>query len=152
MSPTPPPEFLQPQWFASFFLCLWLIISAGVALGGGWFSLSKQFRSDGPVEGEHFRFASGSIGRWPFPVSSYGGCLFLTVNDQGLRLSVLFLFRFLSPPLFIPWAAVQSVDSSSFLFVRYALIRLARGWPAIAIRGSAGRYLVDVHKKMSHAP
>jgi hypothetical protein len=146
------PELLEPQWFIPVFCCLWLFICAVLSLGGGWFSLSREFRSDELVEGQRFRFRSGSIGRWPFPVTGYGKCLFLTVNDRGFRLSILFVFRPLSPPLFIPWAAVKSVESGRFLFMRYTLFRLKRGWPAIAIRGHAGEYLADAYARVPRTP
>lgn len=146
-----PIQLLEPQWFFLFFCCLWFFISAALSLGGGWFSLSREFRTYDDVSGERFRFRSGSLGRWPFPVTGYGNCLFLTVNDRGFRLSILFLFRFLSPPLYIPWSAVQSVQSKRFLFVPYALIRLKRGWPAIAIRGDAGEYLAGAYARRGDA-
>ena len=152
MPQPPPPELLQPQWFIPFFLCLWLAISTALALAGGWFSLAREFRSDETIEGERFRFASGSLGRWPFPVTAYRGCLFLTVNDSGFRLSIFFVFRFLSPPLFIPWSAVKTVESGRFLFIRYTLVRLLRGWPAIAFSGRAGQGLAETHGRVSRAP
>ena len=132
-------QVLAPEWFISEFAALWLIISAVLSLLGGWHSLAGEFRASKPSQGVKFRFCSGSLGRWPFPVTAYGNCLFVTVSDVGLRLSIFFPFRFLSPPLFIPWHAVQSVESGRFLFLRYSLIRLRRGWPAIALRGRAGR-------------
>jgi hypothetical protein len=148
----PPPELLQPQWFIPFFLCFWLAISAVLALTGGWLSLSREFRSDEAIEGERFRFASGSLGRWPFPVTAYGSCLFLTVNSSGFRLSILFVFRFLSPPLFIPWSAVKTVETGRFLFIRYTLVRPLRGWPTLAIRGRAGQFLAMTYERISRAP
>jgi hypothetical protein len=149
VSPTAAPELLQPQWFLLWFLCLWLVVSAGLALTSGWFSLSREFRCDESIDGEHFRFASGSLGLWPFPATGYGNCLFLTVNDSGFGLSILFLFRLLSPPLFIPWSAVRSVEATRFLFLRYTVVRLLRGWPAVAVRGRAGRCLEDTYRRLS---
>jgi hypothetical protein len=123
-----------------------------LALAGGWFSLSGEFRSDESIEGERFRFASGSLGVWPFPVAAYGGCLFMTVNDSGFRLSILFPFRFLSPPLFIPWSAVKTVETGRVLFVRYTLVRLRRGWPTVALRGKAAQCLAETYERVSRAP
>jgi hypothetical protein len=145
---TPAPEMLQPQWFLPFFLCLWLVLSAVLALTSGWIGLSREFRSEEPIEGQRFRFASGSLGLWPLAATSYGSCLFLTVNDSGFRLSIFFLFRFLCPPLFIPWSAVKSVEARRFLFFRYAVVRLLRGWPAVAVRGNAGRYLEETYRRL----
>lgn len=149
---TQPPQFLQPQWFVPLFLCLWLVVCAVSAHLGGWHSLSKEYRTKETIQGEHFRFASGSMGRWPFPVTAYGSCLFLTVNDSGFRLSILFVFRFLSPALFIPWSAVKTVEDRRFLFARYTLIRLTRGWPTVSVRGRAGQYISRMYGKASGAP
>jgi len=152
MPSPPPPGLIDPHWLLPFFCCLWLLICAGLSLGGGWFSLSREFRSDDEAAGQHFRFRSGALGRWPFPVTGYGSCLFLTVNDQGFRLSIFFLWRPFAPPLFIPWTAVQSVKAQRLLFVRYTLIRLKRGWPVVAIRGDAGKYLAATYSRVSPAP
>ncbi len=152
MPQAPPPLLLRPQWFFPLFLGVWLAVSAVLALAGGWFSLSREFRSDEAIDGERFRFASGSLGLWPFPVTGYGNCLFLTVNDTGFRLSILFVFRFLAPPLFIPWSAVKSMESGRLLFLRYTRVRLLRGWPTVAIRGRAGQCLGDTYARVRGAP
>ena len=152
MAPPIPSELFQPQWFFPFFICLWLGISALISLIGGWHSLAGEFPAVDSVEGERSRFASGSLGRWPFPVSSYGGCLFLTIGDHGFRLSIFFPFRFLSPPLFIPWSEVESVESGRFLFVLYTLVRLHRGWPVLSLRGRAARYMLEKYQGVSRAP
>jgi len=146
-----PPQFLEPQWFFPLFCCFWVFLCAVLSLAGGWLSLSRDFRAFDETEGQRFRFRSGSLGLWPFPVTGYGNCLFLVVNDSGFRLSILFLFRPLSPPLFIPWSAVRSVQVGRFLFVRYTLVRLKRGWPAIALRGDAGDYLAATFERVSTA-
>jgi hypothetical protein len=129
---------MEPQWFFPLFGVMWLTISALLSHTGGWASLAKQFRVNEPGTGERFRFVSGSMGRGVFPVS-YGGCLFVVVNDVGFRLSILFLFRFQTPPLFIPWSMIESVEEKQRLFVDYTRIRVRDQWPTISIRGRAGQ-------------
>jgi len=137
MDATPVPTYMEPQWFFPLFAVMWLTISTVLSHIGGWASLAKQFRDTGPQTGERFRFVSGSMGAGVFPVS-YGGCLFVAVNDVGFRLSILFLFRFQTPPLFIPWSIVESVEEKRLLFVDYIRIRVRDHWPIISIRGRAG--------------
>jgi hypothetical protein len=149
--PSAPPQLLEPLWFIPLFCGAWLVVCAVLSMAGGWFSLSRDFRSYDDIQGQRFSFRSGSLGLWPFPVTGYGNCLFLTVNESGFRLSILFLFRPLSPPLFIPWSAVQSVEKARFLFVRYTLVRLKRGWPAIALRGDAGAHIASMYARISTA-
>jgi hypothetical protein len=131
---------------------LWLAISVAVSVLGGWHSLANDFRAGAPLRGARFRFASGSVGHWPFPVVAYGNCLFVTVSDAGFRLAIFFPFRFMSPPLFIPWDAIESVSPGRFLFSRYSLIRLNRGWPVIALRGAAGDRVAARFSERASAP
>ncbi len=144
MSPAPPPEFMQPQWFFPMFALMWLGISALLSVLGGWNRLAGSFRATQRADGRRFRFVSGSMGARLFPVS-YGGCLFVTVNETGFGLSILFPFRFLSPPLFIPWSQVASAETRRFFLLNRAIVRLHGRWPAISIRGAAGRCIVDAY-------
>jgi hypothetical protein len=71
------PFVMQPEWFVALFVLWWLFLTGLLAYLGGWTKLAGRFRADGPgvpVDGERFRFASGSLGRRAFPVS-YGNCL-----------------------------------------------------------------------------
>jgi hypothetical protein len=137
----------NPQWVMPVFAVFWLVITGLLSILGGWHTLSKQFQTSTSIDGQRFRFASGSFGRFPFPVTAYGNCLFVTVADTGFRIAILFPFRFLSPPIFVPWEAVDAVESKSFLFFKYCVIRLRHGWPSIAIRGTAGRVIADTFSR-----
>jgi len=129
---------MEPQWLLPIIVAGWFAITGLLAHIGGWASLAAHFRADEVPPGERFRFLSGSLGNRYFPVN-YGGCLFVTVAPAGLHLSVLFLFRFRSPPLFIPWREVDSVEQESVFFSRYTVIRIREHWPRIALRGRGER-------------
>jgi hypothetical protein len=145
---SPSPELLEPQWFFPLFALLWVTITGLLAILGGWASLATYFRAGGAVEGERFRFVSGSMGARFLPVH-YGNCLFVTVNETGFRLSIFFPFRLLSPPLFIPWNAVASVALKRFLFFRYVVVHLRDQWPRISIRGGAGQRIEQAYRRIS---
>ena len=132
------PEFLDPRWFLPAFVAMWLVITGLLAHLGGWASLAALFRVESRPEGERFRFVSGSIGGRFLPVS-YGNCLFVTVSPKGLYLSILFLFRFQSPPLFVPWSRVETVVERRMLLVSYVDIRIRDHWARISLRGASGR-------------
>jgi hypothetical protein len=134
----PTPEFLQPQWFFPLFVCLWLGITALLSHLGGWASLANAFPANDEVDGERFRFRSGSLGKPYFPVR-YGNCLFATVGQHGFRLAILFPFRFLSPPIFVPWAAVLSVEEKRVFLVKYYVLSIRDQWSRISLRGTLGR-------------
>jgi hypothetical protein len=139
---TPVPAFLQPPWFFLYFGLLWFGVSGVLAYWSGWATLAERFRSDDSVEGDRFRFVSGSMGRRWIPVS-YGNCLFVTVTPTGLRLSLFLPFRFLSPPLFLPWSAVESVIQKRILLMGVMTLALKEVWPRIALRGAAGKAVYD---------
>jgi hypothetical protein len=150
MQPILSRALLDPRWFFAVFALMWVAISALLSLVGGWSSLASHFRSERSREGERFRFVSGSMGAALFPVS-YGRCLFLTVSEDGFGLSILFPFRLLSPPLFIPWRDVESVESRRFLFVDRVAVKLRDRWQTIAIRGAAGERLQEAHLRATRA-
>ena len=131
-----------PLLFLLGFVLLWCAISAGLSVASGWHGLARNHRAFDAVEGECFRFASGSIGRGAFPVG-YNNSLNVTVNRTGFRLAVFPLFRLLAPPLFISWRDVASVEIRRSFLVRYAVVRLRADGPQIRLRGEAGTRLLD---------
>jgi len=142
------PWYMAPQWFLLTFGAMWLGICSILAILGGWRSLAMDFCAAEPATGEVFRFVSGSMGLGVFPVS-YGRCLFVTVAQTGVQISILFLFRVLSPPLFIPWTEVESVEEKRFLLFRSTLIRVRGHWPRITLRGQSARRVAEVYTQWS---
>jgi hypothetical protein len=135
---------LAPFWFLLFFVGMWLLVTGVLSRVSGWASLATEFRVTQPISGENFRFVSGSVGKKGFPVS-YRNCMSVSVGERGLGLSLLFLFRFQSPPLFIPWSQVESVAEKKVFFARYVVICPRNQWPAISLRGPAGRRIQEVY-------
>jgi hypothetical protein len=140
MAGAPVPEILQPQWFFPLFVSMWLGITGLLSYIGGWASLASAFPAHDEVIGERFSFRSGSLGWRYFPVR-YGNCLFVTVGREGFRLSILFPFRFLSPPIFVPWAKVVSVEEKRLFFLSYSVLSIRDHWSRISVRGAPGRSL-----------
>jgi hypothetical protein len=134
----------MPQWLFPLFVLMWLGGGAILSVLSGWHTLASRFRAEQPALGERFRFASGFIGNPAFPVH-YSSCLFVTVSNSGLSISIFFLFRFLTPTLFIPWSEVTSVELKQLLFYRYCAIRLRDQWPTICVRGGAGQRIAEVY-------
>lgn len=139
---TPVPEIMQPPWFYFVFVSMWFGITGLLSYLGGWASLASTFPARDIYDGVRFSFRSGSMGRRFLPVS-YGNCLFITVNQEGFRLSILFLFRFLSPPIFVPWDQVDSVEEKQLFFVSYQVLSIRNHWVRISIRGEPGRALQE---------
>ena len=115
--------FPDSVWFLPAFVVFWLAICGVLSLLSGWYHLAERFKSDELIDGERFRFRSGSIGWGTFPVN-YGGCLFATVGPKGFALSVLFPFRFLHPRLVIPWSAVERCEHVRSWFVKRVAVHI----------------------------
>jgi hypothetical protein len=74
---------------------------------------------------------------------NYNACLSVVVGNGGFGLSLFLPFRFQSPPLFIPWSQVESVEWKKVFFLRYVVVRVRNQWPLIAIRGKAGERIAE---------
>jgi hypothetical protein len=128
----------EPQWFLPSFALLWLGMSGLLAFSSGWVSLAKRYATTGSTTGTSSWFASGAIGRRFLPVS-YGSCLFVTTNSDGLHLSIFFIFRFLCPPLFIPWSEFESVEKGRHWFFPCYVLTIRKHWVRILLYAWTGR-------------
>jgi hypothetical protein len=144
MSAVPWSAEFAPLWFLVLFPGLWLVVTGVLSRVGGWASLATQFRATQPTSGESFRSVSGSVGKKGLPIG-YRNCLLVSVGERGFSLAVLFLFRFQSPPLFIPWSQVESVEEAKVFFVRCVVIRLRNQWPVISLQGPAGKRVKEIY-------
>lgn len=147
--PALPRTLLEPQWFVPLFAAMWFGIGALLSYLAGWPGLAARFRASQATDGERFRFASGLVGAisW-FPVS-YSSCLFFTVGNTGFLVSVFFLFRFLTPPLFIPWVQVESITEGRFWFVRHMAVRIRGCSTRIMVPGRAGQSIAQAYARFS---
>jgi hypothetical protein len=106
----------HPSAFAAIFLIyslfLWLLVAAGVSLIGGWFSLAKVYRTRATFNGAKRRMQSGRMG-W---LANYNNVLTMGASQQGLYLASMFLFRFMHPPLLVPWNEIKVRRSTGWVF------------------------------------
>jgi len=133
------------------FSCLFFGLNWHIAHIGGWVSLTKTFRRHHSAKGKRFYLVSGSIIDTNNESSLrflYNGCLFVSVSDEGVFLSVWVIQRFMHPPLFIPWTQIRSVDERNF--GASSLIQLDSQFPAINVRGKAGQYILKAYKNHSN--
>lgn len=127
MSPDTLQQFIDnhPAIFAAifpiYFVLLWLLVSAVISLVGGWHSLSKIYRTRVPFDGTKLRMQSGRMRS----LANYNNVLTLGANQQGLYLAAMFLFRFMQPPLLIPWGEVRVRRTKGWIF-EYATFTLGR--------------------------
>jgi hypothetical protein len=98
--------------FPAYFIALWLLVGAVISFVGGWFSLSRVYRAKIPFNGAKWRGQSGQM-RW---LANYNNVLTLGASENGLYLASMFLFRFMHPPLLIPWSEIRVRKSRGWFF------------------------------------
>jgi len=72
-----------------------------------------------------------------FPVS-YNNCVTIGVTDAGLYLAPFLLFRFLHPPLLIPWRDITGCQEGRFLWSQWSEFEVRGAEARIRVRGSLG--------------
>ena len=129
-----------PVAFPVFFIALWLSIVAVISYVGGWASLSTVFRAQFPFEGPSWGFQRGQM-RFG---TGYNGCLTVGASPQGLYLAVFPLFRFMHPPLLIPWNQIKVRRGKSWLLGEYVTFTLGYETAIpLRIRGKLAAQLRD---------
>ena len=136
----------MPLWLLLFCLVVWLVVCIGLPRLSGWSKFAQTFRSQGRVGGKTFYFVFGMIGKDPLLVK-FGNLLFVTVNDQGIRLSVLWVFGVFCPALLIPWDQVESVDSSGLSLSPFGGVTIrVRGYDEVVVlHGKVGECVRQEH-------
>jgi hypothetical protein len=106
----------HPSAFAAmsplFLLPLWMLVSTIVSFIGGWASLAKVYRTRVPFNGAKWRMQSGQM-RY---MVGYNNVLTIGVSQQGLYLASMFLFRFMHPPLLVPWSEIKVRRKQGWVF------------------------------------
>ncbi|MFZ0308816.1 MAG: hypothetical protein WCC89_20005 [Candidatus Sulfotelmatobacter sp.] len=98
--------------FPIYFLSLWLLVGATISFIGGWFSLAKVYRSQAAFTGAKWRMQSAQM-RW---LAGYNHVLTIGASPQGLYLASMFLFRFMHPPLLVPWSEIKVQRRKGWVF------------------------------------
>lgn len=140
-----------PLLFFILFPLLWIGISGILARVSGWTLLAKRFTAGEPENKGQIRNASALIQQYRLLPVRYKGCLFFTVSKKGVYLSISFLFRFLCPPLFIPWSAIESITEQRHLFGSYGVITIRNCPVKIVAMGAAGESLLAAYSSLKES-
>jgi hypothetical protein len=94
-----------------------------ISVIGGWGRLATRYACPDPISGTTWRFRSAAMSSRPeaffgFLRVSYGSCLKVIANEDGLRLSIWFPFRLGHQPLFIPWSDIVESQERCFFFFK----------------------------------
>jgi len=87
------------KYFYILFPIFWLSILSFLSLLSGWLKLAESYYSEQKPIGKKI---SGQSAMLNFFVSA-GSTLNFSTNNEGLFISVVWIFRFNHPTLFIPW-------------------------------------------------
>jgi hypothetical protein len=98
--------------FPIYLLSSWLLVSATISFVGGWLSLGKVYRTRVVFKGAKWGLQSGQM-RW---LVNYNNVLTIGVSQQGLYLASMFLFRFMHPPLLVPWSEIKVRRKKGWVF------------------------------------
>jgi len=103
-----------PYAYPVFFVAMWCSVCLLISFISGWYALSRRFRKKSEPYGE-----TRSAGPFFYTVymrfwGHYSSVIRITDADDGLYLSVLFLFRVGHPPLSIPWKEIEVSQTRRF--------------------------------------
>jgi len=80
----------------------YFIMLAMLAGKSGWKTLARQYKADGPIDGELWPRTTISVGRLFFRDRAI-----VRGNNEGVYLSLMPYLRPFHPPLFIPWKDME---------------------------------------------
>jgi len=116
---------IGPEWytplFILFFAGMWALVCGILSVWSGWRQLAIRYHCREQITGTSFGLQSAAMSLRPDAFFglyrvSYGSGLRFIANEDGIRLSILFLFRVGHPPLFIPWSEILVSRERLFRF------------------------------------
>jgi len=103
------------------FAAFWCLITALIGRISGWAKLASVYQYGGLLELRRvWRYQSAGFGRF----ANYGNCLTVGVDEAGLHLATVILFRCGHRALLIPWSDL-TVRRRKMLFVSRIELRFA---------------------------
>ena len=94
--------------FLLVFLWMGVNLCSAMSIMGGWFELSRQYRSSRQFSDVQKSLSTVVVGYAYCLPTSYGGSVTVAITPIGLEMAVWPIFRLLHPKLLIPWNAIDS--------------------------------------------
>jgi hypothetical protein len=124
-----------PLWLPICIVALWLFVGATLAYISRWPTLAARYPGADRPSGYVLRSQVTSVG-WV----GENNVTYLIASPAGLYIYSMFLFRFMRPPILVPWREVEYESSSRFLWARTYKLRLA-GVTTISVKEKGFREL-----------
>jgi hypothetical protein len=102
----------------------------------GWAALAADYQTTQPPTGSNHTLVSARIG-----LSNYNGTLNIWLNESGIFLEPIWLFRVGHARLFLPWQAVGSLKSKPLLWYTGAHLVMNNGY-SITLYGKFAQELL----------
>ncbi len=103
-------------FFPLFFIGIWCAVLRILSAMSGWTQLAEQFHHPETFRGKIYRFQSARM-----KGVSFNNVLNIGVDETGLHLVPMVLFRLFHRPLLIPWAEIDAEPIKKFGFRCYRL-------------------------------
>lgn len=138
------------------FLGIWCVVSSMISFLGGWWSLAKKYPAEETTfwiadagNERRFRWTSLTMGPPYFP-SNYGNCINVVVDDRGIEIRVMWMFRLMHPPVRIPWDAIESCETARFFLIyRQAIVGINNVSHPIRFFGKCGDAIDEAWRRRS---
>ena len=105
-----------PFLFPVYFITLWCFVLWILSLTSGWGKLAGRFHHPQEFQGEFLRWQSARMN-----LVNFRSILNLGLNERGLYLVPMVLFRPFHKPLFIPWEDLVAQPFKRFFYQGYRL-------------------------------
>ena len=105
-----------------FFIVIWIAVCKLISAFGGWNILSRHYRADSGFDGKKMWLKSIGLRR----SSNYNHCITIGVNQYGMYLAVIPIFRIGHAPLFFPWADISTEAGSRRFFGDFVRFKFAK--------------------------
>jgi hypothetical protein len=135
---------LFPALFPFFFIGMWILVLKKLSSMSGWATLAEHFHFQEKFEGKYYRFQSARLKK-----VNYSSTLEIGMNEMGLYMVPIILFRLFHQPLFIPWVEIKAEPFKAFLFKGYRL--RFRSYPDITLEVSRKAFerMLEFHIALS---
>jgi hypothetical protein len=112
-------HFADPMVFIAFAFFVWFSVGAYLSFASGWVRLARRYPGPRRPDGATLGGQVLCVGRVAENLVT-----FLTVANDGLYLSPLFLFRFMRRPVLVPWGDITHTSSWRLLWWRAYVLDL----------------------------
>ena len=120
---------IYPYVFPFLFIGMWVLVLKILSIKSGWVKLVEKYCFLEKFKGKYYRSQSAKIKK-----VNFSGSLEMGVNERGLYLIPMILFRLFHKPILIPWVEIHGEAFSRFLFKGYRL--KLKSYPDIMIEVS----------------